>query len=83
MCSRSLLVVVVVYSLACPAPSGFLLGGAGLSRVWLAGALSRVASSLADRARVIGSAVEPEAAAIEWAVGRVMVAQFARVAQRV
>ena len=53
------------------------------ARVWLAGALSRVASSLADRARVIGSAVEPEAAAIEWAVGRVMVAQFARVAQRV
>lgn len=53
------------------------------ARVWLAGALSRVASSLDDRARVIGSAVEPEAAAIEWAVGRVMVAQFARVAQRV
>ena len=44
---------------------------------------SRVAGSLADRARLIGAAVEPEAAAIEWAVGRVMVAQFARVAQRV
>ena len=51
--------------------------------MWLAGALTRVAGSLMDRARLIGSAVEPEAAAIEWAVGRVMVAQFARVAQRV
>lgn len=53
------------------------------ARVWLAGALTRVAGSLVDRALMIGSAVEPEAAAIEWAVGRVMVAQFARVAQRV
>lgn len=53
------------------------------ARVWLSGALTRVAGSLMDRARLIGLAVEPEAAAIEWAVGRVMVAQFARVAQRV
>lgn len=47
------------------------------------GLLARVAGSLVDRALMIGLAVEPEAAAIEWAVGRVMVAQFARVAQRV
>lgn len=53
------------------------------ARVWLAGALTRVAGSLVDRALLIWSAVEPEAAAIEWAVGRVMVAQFAHVAQRV
>ena len=53
------------------------------ARAWLSGALTRVAGSLMDRARLIGSAVEPEAAAIEWAVGRVMVAQFAHVAQRV
>ena len=53
------------------------------ARVWLSGALTRVAGSLVDRACLIGSAVEPEAAAIEWAVGRVMVAQFARIAQRV
>lgn len=65
------------------AADGYNLCKRADARVWLAGALSRVAGSLMDRARLIGSAVEPEAAAIEWAVGRVMVAQFARVAQRV
>lgn len=64
-------------------PDGYDLRKREDARVWLAGALTRVAGSLMDRARMIGSAVEPEAAAIEWAVGRVMVAQFARVAQRV
>lgn len=64
-------------------PDGYDLRKREDARVWLSGALTRVAGSLMDRARLIGSAVEPEVAAIEWAVGRVMVAQFARVAQRV
>lgn len=69
--------------LSSSAPDGYDLRKREDARVWLSGALTRVAGSLMDRARLIGLAVEPEAAAIEWAVGRVMVAQFARVAQRV
>lgn len=47
---------------------------------WLAGALTRSVGSLVERARQIGAAPVPEAVAIPWAVGKVMIGQYVRVA---
>lgn len=45
---------------------------------WLAGALTRSVGSLVERARLIGSALVPEAVATAWAVGKVLTGQYIR-----
>lgn len=45
---------------------------------WLAGALTRSVGSLVERARLIGSAPVPEAAATAWAVGKGLTGQYVR-----
>lgn len=76
--ARIHVLTVLANELAASMEDGEEMREVEVASAWLAGALTRSAGSLVERARLIGSAPVPEAVATAWAVGKVLTGQYIR-----